>query len=311
MDVDAVVTWVDGGDASWRGAFDRWSERCRSDVGPDGRDPSRYRDNGELRYSLRAIRQYAPWFRRIHVVTAGQTPGWFEPHGWVRLVDHVDIFGPASLPTFNSHAIEARLHHIPGLAERFVYFNDDVFLARPQGRADYFTADGRPIVALDQTPLPDAHSSSGACVDLGALVARDLLLSTDLTGVPNQRPSHGPFALCRSVLLELERRFAPALAATASHRFRSASDVPLATFLAPLYAMASGGAVAGELRVGYAGLDDDDLAEQLARFDREEFDAFCLNDTERVTMPSFATVLAFDFLARRYPIRAPWERRAE
>ena len=259
----------------------------------------------------RAIRQYAPWFRRIHVVTAGQVPGWFESHRWVRFVDHVDILGPGSLPTFNSHTIEARLHHIPGLAERFVYFNDDVFLARPQRPADYFTDDGRPIVALDDTPLPGARSSTGACVDLGALVARDLLLSADLKVVPNQRPSHGPFALCRSVLLELERRFASALFATAHHRFRSASDVPLATFLAPAYAMASGTAVAGELRVGYAGLDDDDLVEQLARFDREEFDAFCLNDTERVATLGSPTVLALEFLAQRYPIRAPWERKAE
>ena len=35
---------------------------------------------------------------------------------------------PEGLPLFNSHAIEAWLHRIPGLAEQFVYFNDDFML---------------------------------------------------------------------------------------------------------------------------------------------------------------------------------------
>ena len=37
----------------------------------------------------------------------------------------------AYLPTFDSGNIESYIHHIPGLSERYFYFNDDVFLAHP------------------------------------------------------------------------------------------------------------------------------------------------------------------------------------
>ena len=33
---------------------------------------NRYRDNDELRYSFRSIEKYAPWVRRIFLVTNGQ-----------------------------------------------------------------------------------------------------------------------------------------------------------------------------------------------------------------------------------------------
>ena len=207
--VDAVLTWVDGADSTWRAEFDVWNRLCRPDVGKDGRDACRYSDNGELRYTLRAIARYAPWFRRIYVVTAGQRPAWLRSVAPIRMVDHAEILEPECLPTFNSHTIESRLHHIDGLAEHFVYFNDDVFLARPQRLRSYFDARGRPVVALDEAPLPDVDGSTGATVDLGALVALGLLRSYGISNLPLRRPEHGPFALRRSVLFELERSFPP------------------------------------------------------------------------------------------------------
>ncbi|MFD0331960.1 hypothetical protein ACFQZC_36840 [Streptacidiphilus monticola] len=85
-----------------------------------------------MRYSLRSIHQYAPWVRRIHLVTAGQRPVWLNTdHPDIRVVDHREIFSdPDALPTFNSHAIESQLHHIDGLAEHFLYLNDDVLFGR-------------------------------------------------------------------------------------------------------------------------------------------------------------------------------------
>ena len=70
--------------------------------------------------------------RRIHLVTAGQVPDWLDTdHPMVNLVDHAQILPAEGLPTFNSHAIETSLHRIDGLAEHFVYFNDDFLLGRP------------------------------------------------------------------------------------------------------------------------------------------------------------------------------------
>ena len=44
-------------------------------------EDSRFRDNDELRYSLRSLEQHAPWLRHIYIVTNGQvhTPSTTAP----------------------------------------------------------------------------------------------------------------------------------------------------------------------------------------------------------------------------------------
>ena len=93
---------------------------------------ARFISRDELRYSLRSVHLFAPWVRNIYLVTSGQVPAWLDlDHPGVRVVPHDEIMPADALPTFNSHAIETSLHHIPGLAEHWLYFNDDFFLGRP------------------------------------------------------------------------------------------------------------------------------------------------------------------------------------
>ena len=91
--------------------------------GDDRAGLNRYRDNHELKYSLRSLEKYAPWVRRVWLVTNGQVPSWLDLDSErVSVVPHASIFANRShLPTFSSPAIEVHLHHIPGLARRFVY----------------------------------------------------------------------------------------------------------------------------------------------------------------------------------------------
>jgi len=102
---------------------------------------SRYRDNGELRYSIRSLHKYAPWLRKIFIVTNGQVPAWLDTtHPRLHVVTHAEIFpDPSVLPTFSSPAIETHLHRIPGLSRRFIYFNDDVMLGAPVWPDSFFT----------------------------------------------------------------------------------------------------------------------------------------------------------------------------
>ena len=46
---------------------------------------------------------------------------------------HEDYLPDEYRPAFSSHPIELNLHRIKGLSERFVYFNDDMYLLRPVG----------------------------------------------------------------------------------------------------------------------------------------------------------------------------------
>ncbi len=58
---------------------------------------------------------------------------------------------------FNSVAIEVHLNKIPGLAERFVYFCDDMYLMKPCKQTDFFRR-GKPadMVRLGQIPVNQA-----------------------------------------------------------------------------------------------------------------------------------------------------------
>lgn len=102
---------------------------------------SRFEDNEELRYSLRSVEKHAPWVRHIFIVTNGQIPSWLNlDNPRVTVVTHQDIFlNHSHLPTFSSPAIEAHIHRIPGLSQKFIYLNDDVMFGKDVWPDDFYT----------------------------------------------------------------------------------------------------------------------------------------------------------------------------
>lgn len=135
--IDFVVTWVDMADPVWKEEFAKYSGQ--SDIEKNGVSDARFRDYGFLRYWFRGIEKFAPWVRKIHFVTSGQRPAWFDPsHPKINLVSHKDFIPEEYLPTFNSVVIERFMHRIPGLSERFVYFNDDFYIIRPVSQERFF-----------------------------------------------------------------------------------------------------------------------------------------------------------------------------
>lgn len=117
---------------------------------------SRFADNDELKYSLRSLERYAPWVRKVYIVTNGQIPSWLNldcPR--VTIVTHEEIFPNKShLPTYSSPAIETHLHRIRGLSQRFIYLNDDVFFGWNVWPEDFYTHAGGYKVRL-AWPVPD------------------------------------------------------------------------------------------------------------------------------------------------------------
>ena len=135
MDIDVVVLWVDGADPAWLEEKRKYMPPAEA----DSDSVNRYRDWGLLPYWFRAIEKFAPWVRKIHFVTWGHVPEFLNLDAPTLHVVRHDEFIPAEyLPTFSSHAIEMNVHRIPGLAERFIYFNDDTFLIRPMAQTDFF-----------------------------------------------------------------------------------------------------------------------------------------------------------------------------
>ena len=72
---------------------------------------------------------FAPWVNNIFFITCGHIPDWLNTkHSKLKIVKHIDIIPSKFLPTFHSKVIEYHIHNIRGLSNKFVYFNDDMFL---------------------------------------------------------------------------------------------------------------------------------------------------------------------------------------
>jgi hypothetical protein len=150
--VDAVYTWVDGDDPTM--AAKRRAHQALTDntIAPRETGASRYTSHDELRYALRSLEMYAGFVRHVYLVTDSQIPAWLDPDAeGLTVVDHREILPAEALPVFNSHAIESRLHHIPGLSEHYLYFNDDVFISRPVRAEHFFHGNG--IARIPLSPL--------------------------------------------------------------------------------------------------------------------------------------------------------------
>lgn len=114
-------------DPAWKKEFLKYSQRTENEE--NGVTDARFRDYGFLKYWFRGVEKFAPWVRKIHFITSGQRPEWLDVNNpKLNLVDHKDYIPEKFLPTYNSVVIERYMHLIPGLADHFVYFNDDFYI---------------------------------------------------------------------------------------------------------------------------------------------------------------------------------------
>lgn len=167
--VDAVITWVDGSDPfhkSKRVAALQRSPGKREIPIAAGRDDTRFSDNGELRYCIASIKKFAPWIRRIFIITDSQVPDFLTEKViddlGIIIVDHKEIFMDFewALPNFNSRSIETVIWRIPGLSPRFIYFNDDFLITKEVRPEDFFERENvilrgswRPLIKHNSTVI--------------------------------------------------------------------------------------------------------------------------------------------------------------
>lgn len=152
MEIDFVVTWVNMDDPEWKAKFEKYSGKTVAHK--NGVSDARFRDFGLLRYWFRGIEKFAPWVRKIHFLTSGELPDWLDVNNpKINVVVHDEFIPSQFLPTFNSVVIERYMHLISGLAEHFVYFNDDFYIIRPIAPSRFFQ-DGLPcdIAVMQYNP---------------------------------------------------------------------------------------------------------------------------------------------------------------
>ena len=309
FDIDMVFSWVDGTDVEFQRARAR---RMKSYVVGEGDDhEARFRQIDELKYALRSVYLFAPWVRRIFIATDSPRPQWLDDHPKVTIMRSEDFFVDTSvLPTHNSHAVESQLHHIPGIADHFLYSNDDMFFGRPVTPEMFFSPGGitKFIEATTRIGLGDSNPSRSG-FENAARVNRGLL--KERFGVTITRHlEHCAAPLSKQVMAELATEFPEEFARTAASRFRSATDVSVTNSLYHYYALLTGRAIIQkEAKVLYV---DTTMRHGLVAMEKllakRNYDMFCLNDGSfpEISAVERASVVGA-FLESYFPIDAPWE----
>ena len=310
--VDVVYTWVDGTDPEWIARKDAaWTGARAGERHDFAANAGRFVSHDELRYSLRSLEMYADWVRNVYIVTDDQVPAWLNlTHPKVRLVSHRDLFGQAGvLPTFNSHAIESRLHHLSGLAEHFLYLNDDVLFGRPVAPELFFHGNGMTKFFLSTRVIDlDGPSIRDLPVVSAAKNSRALMESA-FEATITHRFQHVAHPLRVSLMAEMEERFPAEFERTAASQFRSPDDVSVAAFLAHYYGFMRGQAVTGVIDYRYCDISVPKARINLQRLLRgRDADVFCINEVDSSTVDALAQQRILDaFLDAYFPVPSQFE----
>jgi Stealth protein CR2, conserved region 2/Stealth protein CR1, conserved region 1 len=281
--IDIVYLWVDGNDPAWRLQRARASAAMNASdlarLALHGNVEGRYRDNDELRYSLRALERFFPAHGHVYLVTDGQTPHWLRSSNRLTVIDHRDLMPAAQLPTFDSGHIESYVHRIPGLRERFFYFNDDVFFGAAVHADDWFFDGGSyaawsdDAVVSDEPPHPNASAPDNACrLSQHWLAAEDHRFSTF---------AHAPRPLLKSALMTLEAQAPELFARARATVFRAWDQPSLICDFALRWGMQKGLVRSRDYRHLYVSTGGADAASQLGELMASwgQLDFFCINDT--------------------------------
>jgi hypothetical protein len=308
--IDLVFSWVDGSSAEFQRA--RAARMASYVVGEGDDSEARYRQIDELKYALRSVHLFAPWIRRIFIATDSPAPAWLAEHPKVTIVRSEEFFAdPSVLPTHNSHAVEAQLHRIPGLAEHFLYSNDDMFFGRPVQPSMFFSPGGvsKFVEATTRIGLGDNDPARSGHENAARVNRR--LLRERFGRTTTRHLEHCAAPLRVSIAKELEAEFPEEFRRTAASPFRSASDISVTNSLYHYYALITGRAV--EQRQAKVTYVETTLRRSLNQLDRllrrRDQDMFCLNDGSNPELSvEERTEAVTEFLERYFPIPAPWER---
>ena len=284
--IDIVYLWVNGADPVWLNkrhrAYAGWARQNPAELAAFGNVAGRYRDNSELLFNLRALELFFPHHGHVYIVTDGQTPAWLRPSARVTVVDHRDLLPPTSAQVFDSGHIESYLHHIPGLSERFIYLNDDVFFGQKVNPEWWFGDRMKVFMEPSSTAHPDELNPLATALVNASIRSRQWLTERypHYRHIP-QVYSHTPRAMRKSAMHELEHLAPDWFAQVRSTVFRSWRIPPIIPDLAPRWMVQVGYAEQQVLNPLYINTADAQAAQQfdalVANFGKLPF--FCINDT--------------------------------
>lgn len=310
--IDVVYTWVNDQDPDWQELYANHVQNKlpevdtpehENDNNSKATNLSRFKNRDELKYSIRSIHRHIPWVRNIYVLTNCAPPAWLAENDRVIWTRHEDVFEKEQLPTFSSHSIETTLHLIDGLSENFIYFNDDFFINTDLSKEIFFSPAGASHSNLEDYGMV-AGSFRAADPDYFNAARKGAgLIKKEFGRVPTRLHKHSPYALRKSVLQEIERKFSSEVLGTRNSKFRSATDISLPSFFYHHFALQTGQAADRGIRSKLIKSNSRNFTRDFQNFlKKQDVRTFCINDAEDAHLNEKWNREVREFLELKFPI---------
>lgn len=312
FDVDYVFSWVNSEDPDWKEMY----KKHKPGFEEDGNSLSRFMNRDELKFSLRSINEFAPWVRKIHIVTNCKPPEWINlSNSKINWVYHEDIFDEKNLPTFSSHAIEANLHKIPGLSNYFIYSNDDFMLSRPTTKKDFFESNGLCKIKFEQWGNVNGDVKAGDPDYLNAARNCNSLLESDFQVTTTQLHCHAPQAMRKDVLIEMENKYRIHFERTSSNKFRDKTDIAVSGYFFHHYSYITGRGIKDKTKTlliqqnhNFTKLYAHLINEKSVKAIDKRYLSFCVNDGGGSHLNERWNVETINFLNSYFPNKSVFEK---
>lgn len=225
--IDIVYTWVNGKDKTWKDIRNQYDK----DIG----DKSAIRFNmnsnpsSEILLSINSVLKYAPWVNNIYIVTMRpQIPELgAEILSRVKIIHHDQIWKDISqLPVFNSHAIEANIHRIPGLCEKFIYLNDDMYFGDNVSPKDFYE-DNKLVIS--KYFLSNSITKILKKIKINKVYSIYIKAHSNLSSIMKENyihQKHFSVPLTKSLMIESEKYYGKIWDNTILNKFRNSNDIP-------------------------------------------------------------------------------------
>ena len=299
--IDVVFTWVDNKDPQWQQKYQQANQQTDvlEKAALYSNDTARFTNHNELYYSVHSVQKFMPWVRRIFIVTDAQTPPWLAafPSGNITIIDHKEIIDHQYLPTFNSHVIEANLYKIPDLSEDFIYFNDDVFVARELVPEHFFRQNGVASIFIAAKKLKVMQEKGIMTPTLCASLNSIRLLQRRYDTSINMPLVHTYVPLKKSMYQLAWELYEPEIRDFLPNKLRTNEDLNMATFLVPWLMYLEGKSVLTSEICYYFNIRSANAPAQYAKLLRknhtgEQPHSFCANDfNSKSTIPNYQSQL--------------------
>lgn len=207
FDIDYVFPYVNNTEEVWIKSFMTYCSKINRQDKFDTINGQRYTDMGLLPILIKCIKMNMSWVRKIHIIVSNieQLPQGIREDEKVNVVLHKDIIPSEYLPTFNSTTIEMFIQNIEGLAEHFIYGNDDMFPVSKLEPTDFFSEDGTKIkINFHKERLQVLPSQfRRVCYNNNKTLIKSFGLNTELKDREFFRPLHSITPMLKSHCIEV------------------------------------------------------------------------------------------------------------